>query len=171
MQQRHHSTAEYVFKCRILYGSHLEKSSNALMLNCTTQKLGLVFCIWFYSNKLNLQFLLIGFWIIQMHSLGLWGTDHQYSIIPVQVWARNKSHLFALYLQPLNLRFKPRGQEKWICEMKPVRNIFAAMDIGNKRPKIFWRYTTGSERDSVQLAAVCICTRIKQTTQWNSNPS
>lgn len=72
-----------------------------------------------------------------MHSLGLWGTDHQYSIIPVQVWARNKSHLFALCLQPLNLRFKPRGQEKVICEMKPVRNIFAAMDIGNKRPKIF----------------------------------
>lgn len=64
-----------------------------------------------------------------MHNLGLWRTDHQYSIIPVQVWARNKSHLFALCLQPLDLRFKPRGQKEVICEIKPVRNTFTAMDI------------------------------------------
>lgn len=163
--QRHHSTAEHEFKCRILYAGHLEKSSNALTLYCTTQKLSSVLCMWFYSNKLHLQFILIRFWIIQMHNLGLWGTDHQYSIILAQVWARKKSHLFALCLQPLNLRFKPRGQEKVICEMKQVRNTFAAMDIGNIRLKIFRRRcTTGSKRDSVQLAVVCICTRTIQTT-------
>lgn len=72
-----------------------------------------------------------------MHNLGLWGTDHQYSVIPVQVQARNKSHLFALCLQPLNLGFNPRGQEEVICEIKPVRNPFAAMDIGIIRPKVF----------------------------------
>lgn len=87
-----------------------------------------------------------------MHNLGLWGTDHQYSIIPVQVWARNKSHLFALCLQPLDLRFKPRGQKKVICEIKSVRNTFAAMDIGNIRPKVSWRkYTTGSKRIQYNL--------------------
>lgn len=46
--------------------------------------------------------------------------------------------------------------EKVICEIKPVRSTFAAMDIGNVRPEVFWRCTTGYERDSVQLAAVCI---------------
>lgn len=139
-------------------------------LNFTMHKLGLALCIWLCSNKVQLQFTLVRFWIIhliQMHSLGLWGTDHQYSIRQVQIWARSKSHLFARSLQALNWALKLSRSKKLFMTSNQT-NLFAAMDTANIKPKVFWsRPTTVSKRDSVKTT----CPRGKWTTQWNSSSS